>query len=589
MFWRLNSYLKPHLGLFMAGIFFVALSNLFSLYPARLISRSLDVVIETLQVYPMVRSSLVGPDYYKRAFGLLLFFALLILVMALIKGGFMFLMRQTLIIMSRRIEYRMKNQIYAHYQEMDQAFFKRHSTGDLMTRISEDVSKVRNYIGPAIMYTANMVIMFVLVVSMMWSASPRLMGMVLLPMGVLSVIIYFVNKAILQRSERVQELLSYLTSFVQECFSGIRIIKAFGKEPFFSVAFNEVAGHYRQASLRLSRMDALLFPIIWLLIGFSMLLSLVVGAKEVQAGRITPGVIAEFIVYVNMLTWPVASVGWVSSVVQQALVSFRRICEFLDTKPTILSGSESAPLDVKEIEFDDVHFTYPDTGVQALRGVSFRIRKGECLGITGRTGAGKTAILQLMMRFYDPDKGQIRVNGRDIRAYDLRSYRNLFGYVPQEAMLFSDTVEGNILWGGRGEEGPPEAVEAARKAAIADAVKALPQGFDTPVGEKGVRLSGGQKQRLALARALLKKPPVLLMDDSLSAVDYETEKIIRDELNKIRNGIILVMTSHRVTTFPEDATILVLHHGMIAEAGSREQLLKNNGYFAEIFKEQKQL
>jgi ATP-binding cassette subfamily B protein len=335
--------------------------------------------------------------------------------------------------------------------------------------------------------------------------------------------------------------------------------------------------------------DALLFPVIWLLIGFSMLLALIVGGREVQAGRITPGVIAEFIVYVNMLTWPVASVGWVSSVVQQALVSFRRICEFLDTQPAILSGSEPAPLDIEEIEFDNVHFTFPDTGVQALRGVSFRIRKGECLGITGRTGAGKTAILQLIMRFYDPDNGVIRVNGRDIRAYDLRSYRNLFGYVPQEAMLFSDTVEGNILWGRRGEEGHPEVVEAARQAAVAEAVKALPQGFDTPVGERGVRLSGGQKQRLALARAILKKPPVLLLDDSLSAVDYETEKIILDELDKIRKEIILIMTSHRVTTFPGDATILVLHHGVISETGPREQLLQSNGYFAEVFKEQKQL
>lgn len=589
MFWRLNSYLRPHLGLFMAGIFFVALSNVFSLYPARLISRSLDLVIESLQVYPLVRGSLVESDYYQRAFGLLLFFALLILLMALIKGGFMFLMRQTLIIISRRIEYRMKNQIYAHYQEMDQAFFKRHSTGDLMTRISEDVSHVRNYIGPAIMYSANMIIMFVLVVSMMWSVSPRLTGVVLVPMAVLSVIIYFVNKAILQRSERVQALLSQLTSLVQESFSGIRIIKAFGKEPFFGAAFNDMAGRYRRASLSLSRVDAMLFPVVWLLIGFSMLLALVVGGREIQAGRITPGVIAEFIVYVNMLTWPVASVGWVSSVVQQALVSFRRICEFLDTQPAIRSGIEPAPADVLELEFDNVHFTFPDTGIYALRGVSFHIRKGECLGITGRTGAGKSAILQLIMRFYDPDQGVIRVNGRDIRTYDLRSYRKLFGYVPQEAMLFSDTVEGNILWGRRGEEGRTEAAYAAQQAAVRESVERLPQGFETPVGEKGVRLSGGQKQRLALARALLKKPSVLLMDDSLSAVDYETEKSIREELQKIRSGMILIMTGHRVSAFPPDAHILVLHHGVVTEAGSREQLSGNNGYFANMLKEQKQL
>lgn len=547
------------------------------------------MLIESLEVYPHLQASSLRPVYYRQAFGMLGLFAFLILIMALVKGAFMFLMRQTLIIISRYIEYRIKNQIYSHYQEMDLAFFKRHSTGDLMTRLSEDVSKVRNYIGPAIMYAANMVVMFVLVVSMMLTVSERLTWVVLMPMGVLSVIIYFVNKAILSRSEKAQDLLSRLASFVQESFSGIRIIKAYGKEAFFGKTFENLAGEYRMATLRLTRVDALLFPVIWLLIGLSTLLALVVGAKEVEAGHITPGVIAEFIVYVNMLTWPVASVGWVSSVVQQAMVSFRRICEFLDTTPAINSGTKPAPVHVETIEFENVHFTFPDTGVQALRGVSFFIRKGECLCITGRTGAGKSAILLLLMRFYDPEKGVIRVNGTDIRNFDLRAYRNLFGYAPQEALLFSDTVEGNILWGKRNAEGRPDAMEAARKAAILESVKGLPQGFDTPVGEKGVRLSGGQKQRLALARVFLKKPSVVLIDDGLSAVDYETEKQIREELQKMRSQIILILTGHRLSAFPQDAKVLVLQHGVVSESGTQAELIQSDGYFASVYREQKKL
>lgn len=579
MFRRLNKYLLPHLPLFGAGLFFVFLSNLFSLYPARLISRSMDLLIDTLNFYPFVHGTFMRPHFVSDTLWFVGVFAGAIILMALIKGGFMFLMRQTLIIMSRKIEYEMKNQIFAHYQAMDQAFFKRHATGDLMTRISEDVSKVRMYVGPAIMYTANMVIMFVLVVSMMLWVSPRLTAVVLLPMPVLSVLIYFVNKSILIKSDRVQNLLSGLTSFVQESFSGIRLIKAFNKESIFRRAFEARSMEYRAAGLALARVDAALFPTILFLIGTSTLLALWYGAVEVASGRITPGVIAEFIVYVNMLTWPVASLGWVTSIIQQAMASFRRICAFLDTEPAITPGGAMPPSVVETLEFDNVYFTFPDTGIQALRCVSFIVRRGDFFCITGRTGAGKSAIVQLIMRFYDPDSGVIRLNGVDIRTLDVREYRKLISYVPQEAFLFSDTVAANIGCGASEAPSLSEVSEAAEKAAVLDTIRQMPQGFETQVGEKGVKISGGQKQRLSLARAFLKKPQVYLVDDGLSALDYETEKKIRDQLVQAEASMV-IMTGHRASAFPENARVLVLHHGQVVAEGTREILLQKEGYFS---------
>lgn len=584
---RLNAYLRPHASLFILGVCFVFLSNVFSLYPARLISRSLDLVIAQLEMYSLLKRTPLASAISGPAFEAILVFAAAILILALVKGLFMFLMRQTLIIISRKIEYRLKNQLYAHYQTLDQYFFKMHATGDMMTRISEDVSRVRMYLGPAIMYSVHMAVMCVLVVAMMLTVSPRLTAVVLFPMPILALVVYGVNHTILQRSDAQQSRLALLSSYVQESLAGIRILKFFHREYAFATRLENASLQYRDASLRLARVDAALFPTVLLLIGVSTVLTLVFGAKEIAQGRITHGVIAEFIVYINMLTWPVASLGWVTSITQQALASFRRICEYLDSRPRIISGPKPAPPQVEEIRFEKVSFSYPETGIRALHQVSFTLRKGACLCITGPTGSGKSALVALLLRFYDPDEGQIFLNDVDIRTLDLAGYRRLFAFVPQDAGIFSDTIAANINW-GRDEVLPLNVLEeAARQASVLDSIKSLPEGFNTLTGEKGVKLSGGQKQRIALARAFLKPAPVLVLDDCLSALDYGTEAHIRQHLQNLLPERTLLITGHRVSAFPSGCRVLVLQHGRVAEEGRPEELLAKDGYFAAIFREQR--
>ncbi|MCS6980830.1 MAG: ABC transporter ATP-binding protein/permease [Flavobacteriales bacterium] len=584
---RLNAYLRPHASLFILGVCFVVLANIFSLYPARLISRSLDLVITQLELYSLLKRTTLASAISEPAFEAILVFAAAILILALVKGFFMFLMRQTLIIISRKIEYKIKNQLYAHYQTLDQYFFKMHSTGDLMTRISEDVSRVRMYLGPAIMYTINMVVMCVLVVAMMLTVSPRLTAVVLFPMPILALVVYGVNHTLLQRSDVQQSRLALLSSYVQESLAGIRIVKFFHREYAFAMRLENVSLQYRDASLRLARVDAALFPTVLLLIGVSTVLTLVFGAKEIAQGRITHGVIAEFIVYINMLTWPVASLGWVTSITQQALVSFRRICEYLDSRPHVISGPKPVPSQFEEIRFEKVSFSYPETGIRALHQVSFTLRRGTCLCITGPTGSGKSALVALLLRFYDPEEGQIFLNGEDIRTLDLAQYRQMFSYVPQDAGIFSDTIAANINW-GRDEVLPLKVLEeAAQQACVLDSIKSLPEGFNTLTGEKGVKLSGGQKQRIALARAFLKPAPVLVLDDCLSALDYGTEAHIRKYLQSLLPERTLLITGHRVSAFPPGCRVLVLQHGRIAEEGTPEELLAKDGYFAAIYREQR--
>lgn len=581
----LNQYLWKYKWYLILGTIFTIISNLFGIIPAQLVRYALDLVVETLDIYYLFNGAALQTEMYDIfAFSILLY-GLLILAMALLKGIFLFLVRQTIIVMSRHIEFALKNDIYQHYQTLPASFFRRHSTGDLMARISEDVSNVRMYVGPALMYGINLIVLFFLVISYMLSVSTKLTLYVLLPLPVLSISVYIVNSMIMKRSQEIQKQLSGLSTYVQEAFSGIRVIKSFVQEKHSFNNFQKEAEDFKNKSLSLTKVDAFFYPVIVLLIGLSNILVIYVGGQEIINGNLTPGNITEFILYVNMLTWPVMALGWTTSQIQRAASSQTRINEFLNEKTTLVSTKNiEKPLE-GAITFKHIGFTYPDSGIKALHDFDLEVKQGESVAILGTTGSGKSTLAHLLCRLYDPTEGEILVDNIPMKDYDVHAYRRQIGYVPQDVFLFSDSIENNVRFGTT--DMPFERIEQAVKDAdLYNNIVDFPQGYQTLLGERGITLSGGQKQRLSIARAIARDPKILVLDDCLSAVDTNTENIILNNLKRIMDQRTSVIISHRVSSAKLADRIVVLDEGKIVEQGTHTELMALNKAYKELYEKQ---
>ena len=579
----LNKFFLKYKWRLIPGIIFVIIANLFAVLPAQVIRTTFNLVSENIAIYRLFigfeRQAIV-----LQLFGYsVLFFGAVVLLLALIRGLFLFFMRQTIILMSRHIEYDLKNEIYSHYQSLSLAFFRKNTTGDLMNRVTEDVSRVRMYLGPAIMYSINTAVLFLLVIYAMVTVNLKLAILSLLPLPFLALTIYLVNNIINSRSERIQAQLSNLSSFVQETFSGIRLIKAYVRENEVAGRFTESSLNYQRNSMDLVKVQALFYPIMLLLVGLSTIITVYVGGFEVINGHITAGNIAEFVVYVTQLTFPVMSLGWVTSLIQRAAASQKRINEFLHTEPEIKSGKTEVRLK-GNIQFKNVSFTYPDTGIQALKNVNFELKKGELLAIIGKTGSGKSTLANLLMRMYDVQAGEICVEEQPIKNLNLMHYRSQIGFVPQEVFLFSDTIVNNIAFGCSATL--PEIETAAKQAAVHENINTFEKGYQTLLGERGITLSGGQKQRVSIARALVKKPSLLILDDSLSAVDTRTEEQILRNLDSYTQHSTTLIIAHRISSIKQANQILVLDGGEIIESGNHTQLLSKKGYYYELYQKQ---
>lgn len=581
----LNQYLWKYKWYLILGIIFTIISNLFGIIPAQLVRYALDLVIETLDIYYLFNGTSLQSEMYDIfAFSILLY-GLLILLMALLKGIFLFLVRQTIIVMSRHIEFALKNDIYQHYQTLPASFFRRHSTGDLMARISEDVSNVRIYVGPALMYGINLIVLFFLVISYMLSVSTKLTLYVLLPLPVLSISVYVVNSMIMTRSQAIQKQLSGLSTYVQEAFSGIRVIKSFVQEKHSYDNFEKEAEDFKNKSLSLTKVDAFFYPVILLLIGLSNILIIYVGGQEIINGNLTPGNITEFILYVNMLTWPVMALGWTTSQIQRAASSQTRINEFLNEKTTLVSEKNLQKSLEGSISFKNVGFVYPDSGIKALHDFDLEVKQGETVAILGTTGSGKSTLAHLLCRLYDPTEGEILIDNIPMRDYDVHAYRRQIGYVPQDVFLFSDSIENNVRFGT--VDMPFERIEQAVKDAdLYQNIIDFPQSYQTMLGERGITLSGGQKQRLSIARAIARDPKILVLDDCLSAVDTNTENIILNNLKRIMDHRTSVIISHRVSSAKLADRIVVLDEGKIVEQGTHAELMALNKAYKELYEKQ---
>jgi ATP-binding cassette, subfamily B, multidrug efflux pump len=574
----LNKYFIKYKYRVILGVIIVACAKTFSLFTPRLIGDVITLVANQI-------SNPIDDASFKSAIGLKILF---IIGAAIATGVFTFLMRQTLINVSRYIEFDLKNEIYAHYQRLCLPFYKQNRTGDLINRISEDVGKVRMYVGPALMYTINMITLFLVALAYMYSKAPSLTLYTIIPLPILSVSIYFLSKFIHKRSTIVQEQLSTLTSATQEIFSGITVTKAYALEDETEENFTDLSNDQRKKRLNLTKTQAFFFPLMLLLIGTSNLLVIYVGGQQYINGEIAElGTIAEFIIYVNMLTWPVASVGWVTSLVQQAEASQKRINAFLKQKPSVFNTKKQPSIIKGKIEFKNVRFTYRDTNIEALKGVSFTVEQGKTLAVIGKTGSGKTTILELIGRMYNATKGNITIDDISIKNVNLHSLRDSIGYVPQDPFLFSDTLNNNIKF-GKNNATNQEVVQAAKDAAVHNNIINFSKGYDTILGERGITLSGGQKQRVSIARAFIKSPQILLLDDCLSAVDTETEEQILNTIEKISKNTTTIIVSHRISSVKNADHIIVLEDGQIIQEGTHNQLVRKNGYYKTLYKKQLQ-
>ncbi|MFC4721033.1 ABC transporter ATP-binding protein [Geojedonia litorea] len=573
---HLNKYFIKYKYSLLLGVFITILAKVFALFTPRLIGESVTVISKML-------NDEITMEVFKAELGLNILY---LVIAAVISGIFTFLMRQTIINVSRYVEYDLKNEVYQQYQRLSLSFYKSNRTGDLMNRISEDVSRVRMYIGPAIMYSLNMVTLFVVALIYMVSVAPKLTLYVVAPLPILSIIVYKLSKIINQRSTIVQQYLSQLSAYTQESFSGISVIKSYGIEAQNYQDFYDLSDESKRKQIDLAKVQAMFFPSMIMLIGISNILVIYVGGMQYMNGEIKDiGTIAEFLIYVNMLTWPVAAVGWVTSLVQQAEASQLRINEFLEEEPQIQNKVETPSTIEGSISFNHVNFTYPDTNIQALNDVSFTINKGQTLAILGKTGSGKSTILDLIGRLYDIESGEITIDGTPIDQVNLDDLRNSIGYVPQDAFLFSDSIKNNIMF-GKEDASEAEVITAAKNADVHKNIMSFAKAYDTKLGERGITLSGGQKQRISIARAIIKSPKILLFDDCLSAVDTETEEKILKNLNQISQGKTTIIVSHRASSAKNADHIIVLDNGKIIQSGSPDMLLNVEGYYKELYNNQ---
>ena len=586
----LNKYFWKYRSLFLLGIVFISISNYFRILQPQLLRTALDLVVDNIAMYKMSAGFNAQSHIFSILGSSLMLFGVSVIISAILMGVFMYFMRQTVIRMSRLIEYDMRKEVYDHYQSLSTSFYKRNSTGDLMSRIVEDVNKVRNYFGPTMLYGINLVTLFTITIYSMLNVSPTLTFYSLAPLPFLVLGTYLVSSQIHKRSTIIQAQLSELTSSAQEAYSGIRVVKSYVREKPMINHFAAQSDLFKNKSLNLARIDNAFFPIMLLMISLSIIATVYYGGLQVVSGNVTAGNIAEFVIYVSMLTWPVTSIGWIASLTQQAAASMKRINFFLNEKPEIV---QSENLNGKQnldgvIAFNNVTFKYPDTGIVALKNISFRLKRGERLAIIGRTGSGKSSIADLLVRMYDVTGGNITIDGDDIKNYDLNVLRSKIGYIPQEVFLFSDNVSGNIAFGKRDAD-QAEIEQFARHAAVYDDIMGLTNQFDTLVGERGVTLSGGQKQRVSIARALIKMPDIVILDDALSAVDTTTEQTILGYLNDALADKTSITITHRIYGLLTFDKIIVLDNGEIVEQGTHEQLINKDGYYREMFEKQREL
>ena len=574
---QLNLYLKKYSGKLLLGLIITIIATVFKL----IVPKKIGDIINIIENY--INGSSSDLSIVKKE---LLISILIILGTALLAGFFTFLMRQTFIVVSRNIEFDLKNEIFKHYERLSLEFYKQHRTGDLMNRISEDVSKVRMYAGPALMYSVTNITLLVVTLSYMFYSAPTLTLYAIAPLPFLSVAIYKLSAAIHKRSTIVQQYLSKLTSFTQESFSGISVIKAYGIEPRIIKDFDILSEGSKDKNIDLAKVQALFFPLMILLIGLSNILVIYIGGKQFINGEIKQlGTIVEFLIYVNMLTWPVAVIGWVTSMVQQAEASQKRINEFLNEKPAIENYVETETKINGVIEFNNLSFTYSDTNITALKNISFKINPGETLAILGNTGSGKSTILELIGRLYEVDNGQLKVNNKNIKDLNISSLRGSIGYVPQDAFLFSDSILNNIKF-GKENASNEEVFEAAKKASVHKNIIGFNKGYKTILGERGITLSGGQKQRVSIARAIIKDPQILLLDDCLSAVDTETEEQILNNIETLLKNKTTIIVSHRISSAKHAHKIIVMKEGEIIQQGTHNELIKLEGYYKELYAKQ---
>ncbi len=574
----LNKYFAKYKYRFLFGILITIVAQIFMLFTPKLVSQSFKAIEDSMKTNALVDKSTIASELLENI--------VLIIITTLIAGVLTFLMRQTLIVMSRLVEFDLKNEVFRHYEVLTQNFYKKNRTGDLMNRISEDVGKVRMYVGPAVMYSINTLIRFTFVIAYMYNVSPKLTLYTLLPLPILSYAIFKLSVEINRRSTIFQENLSNLSTFSQEIFSGIRVIKAYSLEENQQKNVERLSEESRAKSMRLAKINSIFGPLMLALIGVSNLVVIYFGGMMYIDGTISSiGIIAEFILYVNLLTWPVASLGWVSSMIQEAEASQKRINEFLKIEPEIQNRNPNSTPINGTLAFENVGFTYEDTDIIALKNVSFSLEKGQTLAIIGKTGSGKSTIISLISRLYDVNQGKITIDGKDIRDVNLFDLRNSIGVVPQDAFLFSDSIKNNIKFGNENAT-DEEVYEAAKKAVVHDNIINFNLKYETVLGERGITLSGGQKQRVSIARAIIKDPKILLLDDSLSAVDTETEEQILNNLLEFCKNKTTIIVTHRVSSAKNADKIIILEEGQIIQQGSHNQLLNQDGYYQELYNKQ---